>query len=108
MPTTLALPVIPGFAGEVEQFAAEHGITDAVFAIFDVTRRIFHQAKQVRVESYVDHDDESWDSVYFKIVDWPLSVEATQGIDDAWYRETHDLIPFDLAWRIGHRIEWRE
>ena len=108
MSTTLARPVIPGFAGEVEQFAAEHGITDAVLAIFDVTRRIFHQAQEVRVELYVDHDDESWVSVYFKIVDWPLSIEESQEIKAAWYRETQALIPFDWSWRLGLRIKWRE
>ena len=107
MTTTLTQPTIPGFAGDVEQFATEHGIINAIVAIHEVTQRIFDQARDIRVELYVDHEDPSWISVYFVIEDWPLPYEATQAIDKSWFRETQPLIPPDWAWRMGHRIEWR-
>lgn len=99
---------IPGFVGEIEQFVTEHGITDAVFNIYEVTCRHFHLSSRIRVELYVDHEDSSWVSLYFVIEDWPLDWEHTKDIDQAWSRETHPLIPFDWHWRLGHRIEWRE
>lgn len=108
MTTTLSRPTIPGFAGAVEQFVAEHGIGDAVFNIYEVTCRLFPLAKQVHVELYVDHEDANWVSLFFVIEDWPLSWEQTREIDDAWFRETHSLIPFDWHWRLGHQIEWRD
>lgn len=108
MTTTLTCPTIPGFSGEVEQFVAEHGITDAVLSIYEVTCRLFHLAPQVRVELYVDHEDSNWVSLYFVIEDWPLPWEQTRATDQAWYRETHALVPPDWFWRLGHRIEWRD
>lgn len=108
MTTTMTNQVIPGFSGEVEQFVAEHGITEAIYSIYEVTQRLFRQSKQVRVELYADHEDSSWVSVFFVIEGWPLNFAQTGSIDEAWFRETHPLIPPDWFWRIGHQIEWRE
>ncbi len=41
MSTTLTHPMIPGFAGDVERFTAEQGLTETVFSLYaeSFTRR---------------------------------------------------------------------
>ena len=87
MTTTMSRPVIPGFAGEVEHFAAQHGMTDTLYAIYDEATRIFHTARSVRVELYTDHEDSRWVSVFFVIEGWPLSVEETRSVNKEWHRK---------------------
>lgn len=108
MTTTMSRPVIPGFAGEVELFASEHGMTDTLYAIYEEATRIFHAAQSVRVELYTDHEDSRWVSVFFVIVGWPLSIEETRSVDQVWRRKLSALIPRDTDWSIGHAIEWLE
>ena len=108
MTTTMSRPVIRGFSGEVEDFAAEHGMTDALFAIYQEATRIFHAAQGVRVELYTDHEDSSWVSVFFVIEGWPLNPEQTQPFDKEWYQALNTLIPRDTVWSIGHYLEWTE
>ena len=77
MTTTLTQPTISGSAGEVEQFAAEQGMTGTLFGRYEAAKRIFHQASGVRLEVYEDPEDSTWISVYFVIEGWAESVEVT-------------------------------
>ena len=106
MTTTLTQPMIPGFAGEVEQFAAEHGMTETLFGLYEAANRIFHQASGVRLELYEDPEDSTWISVYYVIEGWAESVEVTLKSNDEWYQELHDHIPPNTDWSIGHTLEW--
>lgn len=108
MAMTLSHPTIPGFSGEVEQFAAAHEMTEALQAIYEATTRLFSAARGVRVELYTDHEDDDWVSVFFVIEGWPLSWEATKPLDREWYRVLASLIPPGVVWSIGHTIEWLE
>lgn len=107
MTTTLTQPTIPGFSGEVEQFAAEHGMTETLFGLYEAANRIFHQASGVRLELYEDPEDSTWISVYFVIEGWPSHCD-TRPYDDEWYRAVSELRPQNTVWSIGHTFEWAE
>lgn len=108
MTTAIVHPRIAGFSGEVEQFALEHGITDIVFAIYEVAGRLFPMARQIRVELGEDSEDAQWRHVDFLIEGLPISPREAYMIDKNWIAEMTPVCPVEHAWLFSHDLRFAE
>ncbi len=106
MNTTIARPPITGFAGEVEQFADEHGIIDIVFAIHEVASRLFPMASGIHVELGEDYEDSSWRHVDFVIEGLTISPAEAYAIDERWTAEVAPVCPAEHAWLFTHDLRF--
>lgn len=108
MTMTIAQPRIEGFAGDVEQFALEHGITEIVFAIYDVAWRLFPMAQRVRVLLGEDYEDSTWRHVDFVIEGLTISPNEAYAIDSHWIDEVSPVCPAEHAWLFTHDLRFSE
>ena len=108
MATTLTQPTIPGFAGEVGQFADEQGITDIAFAIHQVAWRLFPMAAQIRLELHEDPEDSEWRYLEFVIDGLPISPTEACQIDQDWIAEVTPVCPAEQAWLFSHDLRFAE
>ncbi len=108
MTTAISRPLIAGFAGEVEQFADEHEITEIVFAIYDIACRLFPMARTIRVALGEDGEDSSWRHVDFLIEGLTISPREAYGIDDRWTDEITPVCPAEHAWLFTHDLRFAE
>lgn len=108
MTTTLSRPSIPGFIGEVKQFAVEHGITEIVFAMHEAACRLFPMAGQIRVQLGEDYEDSSWQHIDFEIEQLTISVNEAYRLDEQWLHDVFSLCPAEHAWLFTHRLSFAE
>lgn len=108
MPAIVDRPPIVGFAGAVEQFAEEHGITDVVFAIYEVATRLFPMASGIRGELGEDCEDSSWRHVDFVIDGLTISPAEAYAIDERWTAEVAPVCPAEHAWLFTHDLRFAE
>ena len=67
MPAALSPPQIDGF-DDVESFAAEHGLTDTLFAAYEILDRLYSTTQSIRVELYDDPEDPDWKPIFFVVM----------------------------------------
>lgn len=108
MPALVDHPPLAGFAGVVEQFAEEHGITEIVFAIYEVALRMFPMAGEIRVELGEDCEDSTWRHVDFVIEGLMISAAEAYSIDERWTAEVAPVCPAEHAWLFTHDLRFAE
>ena len=108
MTTTLARPQIAGFAGEVQQFADEHGITEIVFAMYDFARQLYPMAGRIRLELGEDYEDSSWRHIDIHIEELPISPQEASEINRRWIPEVGSVCPAEHAWLFTHQLSFAE
>jgi len=108
MTIMLTRPLIPGFTGEVEQFAVEHGITEIVFAMYEAACRLFPMAGQIRVHLGEDYEDSTWRHIDFEIEQLRISSDEAYAIDQQWSDEVFAVCPAEHVWLFTHRLSFAE
>jgi hypothetical protein len=108
MATAVISPQIAGFTGTVEQFAADHGITDIAIAIYDVACRLFPMARAIRVEVGEDYEDSTWRHLDYLIEDLTISPAEAYAIDEHWTAEVARVCPAEHAWLFTHNLRFAD
>ena len=106
MPAALSPPQIDGF-DDVESFAAEHGLTDALFVAFEILHDLFPLGHRIKVEHYTDPED-GQESLFFAVTGEALPVEQEIERHQQWnHRICRSLGPDEL-YRIGMYRDYTE
>ena len=106
MPATLTRPLIEGF-DDVEAFAAQYGLTEALFVAYDITSNFFPMAERIHVAHYVDPED-GHESLLFIVSGAKLTVDEAVELHTRWNERVCQEIEPDALWRIGMMRESTE
>ena len=100
MPAALSPPQIDGF-DDVASFAAEHGMTDALFAAYEILDRLYSTTQSIRIELYDDPEDPDWKPIFFVVTGPHLGTEREVELHLEWNRQVCATIAPEHLWRVG-------
>lgn len=106
MSRTLSPPRIDGFE-DVESFAAEHGLANALVVAHEILFELYMTAHRISVEHYIDPEDEH-ESLFFVVAGDALPIDQEVELQHQWNQRICQALSPDELFRIGMYRDYTE
>lgn len=106
MSDILSPPIIDGL-DEVEHFATEHGLTNALGIASEILGDVYSLARRIWVEHYTDPED-GHESLFFVVSGAPQTTDQEVESYFQWNRRICESLGPEELYRIGMYREYTE